>query len=231
MRRLLAFLLVLLVLVAVGDRLAAAFAADAIARQLQSAAALADPPEVSVGGVPFLTQAVRGRYDRLDVRAVRVPAGEVTFSELNATLSGVRVPLRDILADTVSAVPVDVVEGRGRLSYDALSRRSGDRALRVSPVGDRLRVEGVVSVAGRRLSAAAVSTLTLDGSDLVVTAQSIDVGNEAADAVLTRALRGRLDLRVPLGRLPYGLQVTGLAVEPDGVTFRALARDVVLSRP
>lgn len=231
MRRLLGVLLVLLVLAAIGDRAAAAFAANAIARELQSAAALPEPPEVSVGGLPFLTQALRGRYDRLELRAERVPAGEVTFAELTATLTGVRIPLGDILGDTVDAVPVDLVQGRGVLSYADLSRRSGNRGLRVTPAGDRLRVVGEVSVAGRRLSAAAVSTLTLEGSDLVVTAQSIDVGNEAADAVLTRALRGRLDLRVPLARLPYGLQITDVAVEPGGVTFQAVARDAVLSRP
>ncbi len=229
MGRLLPLALVLLVVLVVGDRLAAGFAARAVAAQLQSAAALAEPPEVAVGGVPFLTQAVRGRYDRLEVRAVRVPAGEVSFAELTATLSGVGVPLTDILSGTVDSVPVDVVDGRGLLSYDTLSRRSGDRDLTVTPVGNRLRVEGSVPVAGRRLAAAAVSSVTIEGNDLVVTAQSIEVGNSAADAVLSRALRGRLDLRVPIGRLPYGLQVTGVAVEPDGVAFRAGARDVVLT--
>ena len=229
MRRLLTLTLVLLVVLGVGDRLAAEFAARAIAGQLQSAAALAEPPEVEVAGVPFLTQAVRGRYDRLEVRAVRVPAGEVSFAELTATLSGVGVPLNDILSGTVDSVPVDVVDGRGLLSYDTLSRRSSDRNLTVTPVGNRLRVEGSVQVAGRRLAAATVSTLTLEGNDLMVTAQSIEVGNSAADAVLTRTLRRMFDRRIPIGRLPYGLQVTSVAVEPDGVVLRASARDVVLT--
>lgn len=231
MRRFLIFLIFLLLLLVVGDRVAAGFAARAVASELRSAAELPKPPGVDISGVPFLTQAAAGRYQRMDVRAERVPAGGLTFSELTATLTGVRVPLSDVLAGDVGEVPVEAIDARVLLAYDALSRRSGDRRLTVTSVGDRLRVTGSVRVAGRDVEATATSALSLEGEDLVVTAEGFEVGNAAADALLTRALRGRLDLRIAVGELPYGLMLRSVEVEPSGVALRASARDVVLMPP
>jgi hypothetical protein len=70
----------------------------------------------------------------------------------------------------------------------------------------------------------------VDGGDLVVTAEAFEVGNEAVDALLSRALRGRLDLRVPIAGLPYGLEVTGIEVRATGVTVLASAGRTVLGR-
>lgn len=231
MRRLIPALVVLLLLVVVADRAGAAYAGRAVARELQAAAALPEQPGVDVRGVPFLTQAVVGRYQQVDLRARDVPAGEVVFRELDATLTGVRAPLDEVLGGTLTTVSVERVDGRVLLPYAALSQRSGGRQLTVTPAGDRVRVEGSVRVLGRTLTAAATSVVTLEGDDVVVTAQSFDVGNEVADRAITLALAGRLDLRMPTGDLPYGLQLDGLAVEPDGVRLSATARDVVVTAP
>lgn len=228
MRRLLSVLLVLLVLTAVADRVGALLAGRVVAGQLQSAAGLPEQPDVDIRGVPFLTQALAGRYERVEVRATGVPAGELTVTELTATLTGAQVPLEDVLSGAVEEVPVEVIEAQVLLSYDVLSRRSGDRQLTVRPDGDRVRVQGSVRVLGQTLAATAVSTVTVEGGALVVSAQEFEVGNEAADAALTRALRGRFDLRIPVSDLPYGLRLQSIAVQSDGVALSALARDVVL---
>lgn len=180
-------------------------------------------------GVPFLTQALGGRYRDVRLSATGVPAGDVRLAALDARLQGVRVPLRAALSGSVDAVPVERVDARALLSYDALARRAGDRALTFAPDGDRLRVRGSVRVLGREVSAVAVSRVVLDGERVVVTAEEYEVGNGLADAALTRALRGRFDVVVPLGGLPYGLAVEGLEVRPDGLAVRAVARDTVLA--
>lgn len=230
MRRLLIFLIFLLVLAAVGDRVAAGFAARTVASKLQSAAGLPERPDVDIAGVPFLTQAVAGRYQRVEVSADAVPAGELSFSELTATLTGVQVPLSDVRTGDIDEVPVGMVDARVLLAYDELSRRSGNRRLTVTSAGDRVRVTGSVQVLGRTVEATAISALTVE-EELVVTAESFEVGNDAADAAVTRALRGRLDLRIPAGDLPYDLMLRSVEVEPGGVVLRATARDVVLSAP
>jgi len=230
-KRFLVALVVLLALALAADRAGATFAARAVAQQAQAEAGLAAEPEVSIGGFPFLTQALAGRYDEVTVRATDVTAGEVRVSGFEAVLTGVDVPLRDALSGSVTSVPVSGVSARALLAYDELTRRSGDRQLTVAPAGEgRVRVTGRVEVLGQTLSAVAVSRVEVDGGDLLVTAESYEVGNEIADAVLTRALGNRLDLRVPVEGLPYGLEVTGIEVEEGGVVVVAAAGATVLGR-
>lgn len=231
MRRTLIALALLAVVLLLADRAAAAYAGNALATELQRVGALRERPTVEVAGFPFLTQALGGRYERIEVAADDVPAGEIALSRFEAVLSGARVPLSDALGRDVDQVPVDLVEARVRLAYDVLSQRSGSRRLTVTPAGDRVRVVGSVEVLGRTLSAAAVSTVTVEGDEVVLTASSFEVGGSVASAALTRALRDRLDLRVPVRGLPYGLVVERVAVQPDGLVVTATARDTVLAAP
>ena len=230
MRKILTALVVLLVLLVVVDRGASALAARTIATELQRSGPLAQRPDVTIGGFPFLTQALRGDYDRIEVQAQRVPAGDdLVLADLTAVLTGVQLSVSSALSAGVKRVPVATIDARARLSFADLARRSGNRTLTVSGAGDQVRVRGSVQILGRMVTADALSTVTLQAGVVVVTAQSFEVGNTAADAVLTRALQGRFDLRVPIGTLPYGLVVTGIAVEPAGIVLLAKARDSVLS--
>ena len=229
MRRLTLLLLVVLVGLLVVDRGAAFVASKVVASQARTAGGLASTPDVDVTGFPFLTQALRGRYDRVTVEARGVPAGEVQLARLDATLSGVRVSLSDALRGSLDTVPVDSVEARALVDYDQLSERAGASRRTVTPDGDMVRVFGEVDVLGRSFSAVAVSRVELVEGDIVVTGESYEVGSSAADRLVTRALRGRLDLRVPIGTLPYGLGLTGVEVQPDGVAVIARATDTVLS--
>lgn len=230
MKRLVVTLVVLLVLLLVADRVGAAVASRAVADQVQTAGS-ATQAEVEIGGFPFLTQALGGRYDEVEVVARDVPAGDLTVSRLEATLRGVEVPLSEAISGSVRSVPVASVDARALLAYDELAGRSGDRRLALAPAGDRVRVTGSVRVLGQTVSVTAVSRLEVTEGELVVTAESYEVGNAAADALLTRALGGRLDLRIPVTGLPYGLQVTGVEVQPDGVVVLARGGATVLSAP
>lgn len=224
-------LLVLLALLLAVDRAGAEIAGRAVAAQARVAAGLAAEPEVTVGGFPFLTQALGGRYERVEVRAEGVATSDLTLRRLDATLTGVRVPLSAAVSGSVDSVPVERVTARALVGFDELSRRSGSRRLVVSAAGKQVRVTGRVDVLGRTVSAAAVSRVEVVDGALVVTAQSIEVGNAAADDVLTRALRGRLDLRIPVTDLPYGLQVSGVEATAQGVVVLASARATVLVAP
>lgn len=222
--------LLVLAAVAVGaDRLAASAVESAVAARLQSAGGLAATPEVEVRGVPFLTQAVRGRYGDVVVRAEGVQAGSLRVRSFVARLRGVRVPLGDAVRGEVAEVPVEALSGRAVLDYAALSAAVADRGLRVTDAGGgRVRVTGGVRVLGRDLEASAVSRTALDGAEIVVTAERFEVGAGPADAVLTRALGNRLDFRLRLGALPYGLALTDLRPAADGVVLTARSDGAVL---
>jgi len=235
-RRLLVGALVLLALLVVADRVGAAVAERALADELQRSGGFTTRPEVDVRGVPFLTQALDGRYDRIDVVARDVDAGEaagtpVQVSRLSATLRGARVPLRDALSGTVTSVPVDGVDSRALLPFSVLERSTDVGDLTVAPEGERLRLRGSVEVLGRDVTGSALSRLAVEDGTLVVTADSVDVGNDVASRLVSRALEGRFDVRVPLRGLPYGLQVQAVAVQPDGLAVTARATDTVLSAP
>ena len=230
MKKLLVALVVLVGLLLVADRVGARLAAQAIASEVQSASRLTSEPDVDITGFPFLTQAIAGRYDRVEVSAREVPAGELTLARLDATLSGVQVSLTDAVSGSVQRVPVEGVRARALVSYEALALRSGERSLTVAPAdGDRVRVTGSLDVAGRTLSVVAVSRVEVVEGDLLVTAEEYEVGNETADRLITRAIGDRLDLRIPVTGLPYDLEVTDVDVQPDGVAVVARTGATVLS--
>lgn len=227
MRRLLVALVVLGLLLVVGDRVALSLAERAVARELAGSGL---PGSVAdIRGTPFITQAVAGRYDDVFVQARDVPAGEVRFAEFEATLTGVQVPLSQALSGDVSAVPVESLRGRALIPYDELAQRVGATDVRVEPAGERVRVTGSVEVLGRMLSVAAVSRVRLEGSDVFVTAEELDVGNATLSGLITRALDGKLDVRLPITGLPYGLMPTGLELTDRGVVVDASATDTVLT--
>ena len=226
----------LLVLLVAADRVGAAVAERALADELQRSGGFTSRPEVDVRGVPFLTQVLDGRYDRVDVVARDVDVGEVAgtpvqVSRLSATVRGARVPLEDAVSGTVTSVPVDRVDARVLLPFSVLQRSTDVGDLTVAPEGDRLRLRGSVEVFGQDFTGTALSRLTVEDGTVVVTAESVDVGNDLANDLVGRALEDRFDVRVPLRGLPYGLQVDAVSVQPDGLAVTARATDTVLSTP
>ena len=230
MKGLLTTLLVLVVLAVGADRVALVVAERAVAAQLQTSGELSSKPHVSIGGIPFLTQAFAGRYDDVELSASDVTAGGGRLSRLEASLRGVQVPLSDALSGSVATVPVDHVDATVTVSYAEIGKTLRDRRLAVAPEGDLLRVTGSLQVLGRTVSASALSKVTIKGTTLVVTAQRFEVGSAAADRLLTTALAGRLDFVVRIGTLPYGLKLTGVAVRPEGIVATAAGTHTVLHR-
>ena len=227
--KLLLVLLGLAVLLVVADRLALRAAESTIAARLAEGGQLGPSPVVEVRGTPFLTQALRGRYDDVLVRAEGVPAGDLRVSSFVAELRGLQVPLSDVVQGDVQSVPVDELSARAVITLADLAKVVADRGLQVSPAeGGLVRVTGGVEVFGRRLEASAVSRVALEGNTVVVTAERFEVGNSVADAVLSAALGDRLDFRFELGPLPYGLQVTSLRPSTTGVVLTARSDGAVL---
>ena len=224
MKKLLVVTGVLLFVLLVADRVGDLLAERAIAADVMAQSALTERPEVDVTGFPFLTQAIAGRYDEVEVRAEDVPAGQLRLAELQATLTGVRLPLSEALSGTQTSIPVDGVTARALVPYEQLAQRvKGD--VTIEPVGERVRVFGTVEVLGLELSAAAVSAVEVVDGAIQVTAEEFDVGNRTVNRALTRALRGVFDFEVPVTGLPYGLTVSGVDIRPTGLEVRSVAID------
>jgi hypothetical protein len=230
MRRLLLVLVLLAGCVIGADRGAAWLAARLVATRVQSTEHLAQRPRVLVHGTPFLPQIVRGRYQAVEVWALDLRPEPLPVAEVDATLTGVRLPLGDVLRRSVSQVDADSVRARVMLRYGDLNTYLAGRNLSVAAAGPSLRVTGTARVLGRDFSAAAVSDVAVRDGQVVVTAHRIETGNSLADTALSAAADARrLDFTVRLGSLPVGLRLTDVRVQPDGLVLTADARAVVVN--
>ena len=220
---------VIALLLVVVDRVAVRLAQSAISTQVAASGELTGEPTVAIGGFPFLTQALGGRYSSIEVHADGLVDNR-GVAKFDASLTGVRLPLSAVLSGSVDQVPVDLLSGRVVLTYAELERRIANRRLSLTPAGDLLRVTGSVTVLGRTFSASALSSLEVSGAKVRVTAQRFEVGAKPADAVLTAALGKRLDFDISVGTLPYDLTLSSVAVTPAGVQATATARNTTLTR-
>lgn len=218
-------LLVVLALLVGADRVAEHVAAGVLADRLQTE--LGGRPTVEIDGFPFLTQAVGGSYQRLRVSAPVVRREGLSLRDFSATLTGVHVAFGDALGGSLSAVPVDRLDASALVAYEDLTQLAGP-GLRLAGDPNGVRVTGRVAALGRQVDVSAVSSVALAGDTLVVTAGQLTVGGVAVTGPLAAALRGRLDLRVPLPALPYGVRLASLVAGPQGITVSGSARSVVL---
>jgi hypothetical protein len=226
-RALLILLVLLGSLLVVADRVAVSVAEDRVADRIAEQADLRSPPEVDIPGVPFLTQALAGRYDEVRIALTAADLGQPGGTDADVVLRGVEVPLSDVLSGSVQQVAVERVDGTVTLPYDLLAAQfPGVTGLERE--GDGLRVTGTVELLGREVPLTATGDVRLDGADLVVDVEEAGgVGVELPDVVVDRA-SDLLDLRYTVPPLPFGLQLTDVRPADDGVVVDVEAVDAVI---
>jgi hypothetical protein len=164
MRKLIIGLLCLAGIAVVVDFGAAAYSEYRVSRALRVGADLSADPEVTIHGFPFLSQAVDGRYQNVDIRArVMRPdiPGEIS---VEATLTGAHLSMGDLTDGNVRTVPVDRVEGRMRLEPTELGRLFKIPDLQVhSAPGDKSDGTGGSGGSGLTTGGALLLTGTMPG--------------------------------------------------------------------
>lgn len=219
--------LLLVGLVLLVDRAAVGVAEDQVGQQIAERGGLAGTPDVDIAGFPFLTQALGGTYDDVQISVTAAEFGEQEGMRADIALRGVHVPLSAVLSGAVAEVPVDTIDGTATLSYALLSSQLGPDT-ELTPEGDRLRITRTVEVLGRQLRLTAAGQMTLQGNDLVVDVhEATGAGVEVPGFLLDRAA-DLLDLRYPVPELPFGLQLTDVRPAADGVDIGVGATDTVL---
>jgi hypothetical protein len=236
LRALLTLVVVLALLAVAADRAAWWVAERGVATAIQRSEDLPQRPDVSIGGIPFLTQAFQGNYREVDVRFEDVPAAEgVTVDRLDAHLRGVRVPLRDLVNREVERTPVDRAGATGRVSFAALdaatARQIPSSQLSVTygpgSAPDRLAVAGTYASAVGDVRLRGEARLEVQGGSLVVTLvpESLNV-----PPIVRAAVARLLGVTYRLPDLPFGFRARSVAVGEDGVTVTATGEDVVIGR-
>ncbi len=227
MRKLLVTVTVLGALLVAADRVAVAVASGVVASELRTSGSLESDPSVAIKGFPFLTQALGGKYDRIELSATSLSRGGVRLARLDATIVGTRLPLADALGGAVSSVPVDGLSATALVTYADLAAMSKVPEIALAPVTGGVRVSGRLVILGRTVTASTVSTVRLERGDIVFTARSMAVDGRPVSG----AAAGLLDLRVPVGKLPYGLALTGVQITGPGLVLSARSGPTTLVAP
>ncbi|GAA5098859.1 LmeA family phospholipid-binding protein [Nocardia iowensis] len=122
MRKLIIGLLILAGLAVVIDFSVAAYSEYRVSRALREGADLPADPAVAIGGIQFLGQGIDGRYDSVLIRASGNQPHTPGEYELEALLTGVRLPLSDLVDGSLRNVPVERVESSLRIGPTELGR-------------------------------------------------------------------------------------------------------------
>lgn len=228
MRRLLIVLVVLAALLVAADRIGVVVAQNRLASEIQQQLDLDAKPDVSIRGIPFLTQAIRGTYKDIRMQLPDVDAGDVQDLAVNARLQGAHVSLSDALGGNVDRIPVDQISGTLLIPYDQLARASGISGLTITREGDSLRLTGSVQVLGRSIKAEAVGRVEVNDGRIAINAEQAEVaGVPVPEAVLDEAAR-LLSFRVQPQNLPLNLRITAVHLTDTGLLVDAVSDDVVL---
>jgi hypothetical protein len=237
-RRGLKVLLVLIVVLAgvllAADRGAAWYARKRLADETAAWATTAGAPAgtrpaVRVEGFPFLDQVVRGRYDGVVVTVRDVGAGGLIASELDIHLTGVRLPLSDLIAGTLSGARAGRVTATAHIPLSEFQTALSPRGVKLRVEGSRLRVEVPFEIAGYRSTVSGFANVEADGGKLRLrlsdlAAAGSDLPQSAADAISQR-IAGIIEAP----KLPYGLLLDQVRVTPAGLVATASGRNVALT--
>ncbi|MEU9890908.1 DUF2993 domain-containing protein [Sphaerisporangium sp. NPDC051017] len=223
MRKLVVFLVLLGILLAVLDRVAVAGVEKEVARQVAARYDLSSPPTVTVEGIPFLTQAVSGRYEEIQVHIGKMTTPDgVKLSRIDAVLHGVNAPLMDLIQNSATAdIRADKVTGTIVISRETLDARV-PRGLKLHGNGDNsLTVSGNVTVAGISVPVSARLKIQIVPGGVRLTPSDVN-GIQVPDAAKV------LGFTVPIKDLPLNLHIQSVRTTAEGLQVQGLGRDVPL---
>ncbi|HET6530431.1 MAG TPA: DUF2993 domain-containing protein [Actinoplanes sp.] len=244
-RRLLITFLVLLVflmiILAVVDRFGASYAerviSDQVAEQVANQDATADRPDVTVEGVPFLTQVLKGEYQEIKIelrnfsgpagngQTIRMPLLDVRARDVRAPLETLRTRQGDIIATTVT--------GTGTVDYTTLEQLTEKDGVELAEKDGKLAVTAPLEVLGQQVTINGTANLDVAEGNVVrvrfdeVTAEGLPNIPLVQQVLTNYAKQISVDLRVP--DLPMKLVVQKVQPTPAGLVVTAGADEVPLN--
>ena len=230
-------LIIIVAVLAVLDRAGASYAegviSDRVAQQVANQKATSDKPDVTIEGIPFLTQVVKGRYQEIKIelrnfagpagngKTVKMPLLDIRAKDVNAPLSALRSGKGDIVAKTVT--------GAGTVDYATVESLVGQQGVKLAEKDGKLAVTAPVTILNQKVTVHGTADLTV--TDNVVSMRFEKVSAEGlpqvplVDNLLNNyAKQISIDLRIP----PLPLKLTVRKVQPTaaGLVVTAAADDV-----
>lgn len=257
-------LVVLVVLLVVADRVGVTIADNQVATQVANKAEsegikLGQKPTADIGGFPFLTQVLAGRYDRIDVHlrdlTTKNSSGRnLTLPKLDIRATGVDAPL-DTLTSGKGSITADKLTGNAVVPYSyvqqiAEQNISGAQISGVKDVKDlsvrgrdgQLLVGATVDISGggiipdQSVKVTGQAKLTVDRNAVRIDVTKLTAPDTKLPSLLQSLLdsaldniAGQLSTSVGLTGLPYNLTVDKVTVGDDGLDVTATTGHVTLA--
>lgn len=202
-----------------------------LARNIQAATGVPEPPVVGLRGAFFLPQVIRGAYSEADVVTRGLVSGPLRVKQLDSRLVDVRLPFHDVLVRDLRRVGIGQSSEVATLTYDDLDAyfNATGRPLKLSGDDDgTVRVYGLVNVLGQPIRASATVAVSVDNDALVLTPQQIDTGSAGVSTATRLLLAQRLRLTVPLGTLPFGHELRSVRTFADRVEVVVVGSRIIV---
>jgi len=228
------FLVVLLALGVLADRVTVAVAEERLAAVASDEARKAElspsSVEVDVQGFPFLTQAAQGRFDGGTIVLRDVSTQTVRMRRVELDLAGVTMPRDAVFSGEPRDVRAATVRGRVFLANSEVARVLGLESFDVTEENGALRATMGVPV--RNVGTIPVSGIVrpqLSGKRFSLVVESLRAGDvDVPVAVIDRlstSLRAGFDLP-----LPFPVRLDDVRTEDGALVVVASAREVTLVR-
>jgi LmeA-like phospholipid-binding len=241
LRRFLITSVVLVLVVGAGlfamDRAVAAYAEDQIKQktvaEVASLGMRSDDPSVDVGGFPFLTEVVSGKYEQIVIVLPNLSGQGMTLPKFTLTASGVNAPL-DTLRSGEGTITADKITGTSVVPWDVVVKQTKFKDLKLSADADgTLKVAGNATLGGYSIPLTGSAKVTLAGPTKlrvqVTDLAGTDPGLNSLIKGLIAAYKEKLVFDFSLPKLPYNLKLQKIQATPDGLDITAYAENVPLS--
>lgn len=235
------------------DTGAAVYAEYQLARHVRSAARLPFDPWVAILGFPFIPQALRHRYDELEIKASGVEHPVVGNVTLESTMHAIGLAQASWLMRPDADIPVGMLESRIIIDSRHLGTFLGIKDLAVQapeedtddPTGGTtesgisgskgLVLSGTPTKAGFDKLVSVTVDLSVTGpaqTTLVLTPTGIATGPNTADQSVPddkrEAVLGAFRASLPGQKLPFGLRPTAEGARGSDLIIEGIAEDLTV---
>ena len=226
MRKLLIFLVILLVLVVgidIGGRaLAESKAGEAIASKTGGVA-----PSVDIHGFSFLVQALPGHYSNITLTSNDIVVGPIKGISAKVELYTVDFPLSDALKGDTSHLTAGQVQLTGTIAADKITALLPQAGVKISAgTGGSIRLTTTVSIAGQSIPVTADLVSSYTSGALHLDAENVDAAGYTVPDVA--GLTKDLSLSLPLAGLPFTVEAAQLTASGSNLVLTATANNVTV---
>lgn len=205
--------------------------AEKVSQEIAEMQVSASEPEVTVGGFPFLTQVVDGRYEDIRVLLRDVSANGLTVPELDVHAKGVNAQVSTLMSGDGEIV-ADQVTGTATIGYASVRALIDRPDLELGEQDGKLRLRLPLTVAGQRVTAVALADVSVANGLVRISVAEIRAEGVQLVPQAQRLLddyKRQLSVELRLPPLPFRLRVEGAAVRPEGLAVTASAQGVPIS--